>query len=115
MSRRPFFDKADRVARQAAFDDLAGGDGDIRFELAVSGMEMRRRVLSNVHGGCRCHRNRKSSANANPWITAAADLLSRRPMPMKVKPRLGKLFPRLCFRPKPPLSLPPGRRLEEGP
>jgi hypothetical protein len=49
MLRRPFFDETGCVARQSAFDDFACVDGDVRFELTLDRVEVRRQMLSNIH------------------------------------------------------------------
>ena len=46
----PFFDKAEGPPGHVSMKDLPGRDEYLRLELPVASMEMRRRVISVVHG-----------------------------------------------------------------
>src|SRR5262249_24767882 len=50
--QRPFLDKAACRLRQPAFDHFAGFNRDKGFVFPVDRMEMRRRMIPNIHPDC---------------------------------------------------------------
>src|ERR1700730_18167111 len=71
--QRPFLNKTRRCLRKHTFDELDGFDRDERFVFAVDRMEMRRRVIPNIHPDCDAikpsdgrHRVLRPSSNFSP-------------------------------------------------